>query len=180
MGAIRHPPKAKFIAAVMVNAAELLVEVKRILQTSFGPIDLESDVYPFTFTDYYASEMGTELRKQILSFDGLLDASELAMRKLRSNEIEAQFAIRRIEGLRRRVNIDPGYVTDSKLVLASTKDFSHRVYIGEGIFGEVTLRYSRTAGFGPLEWTYPDYRTDLVLDFLHSVRTRYMEQLRST
>ncbi|MFQ6091773.1 MAG: DUF4416 family protein [bacterium] len=178
MGAIKHPPKAKLIAAVMVNDLKLFPAVKQVLQTSFGPTDLESDVFSFTFTDYYAEEMGTELYKQILSFGRLMDKSELAPKKLRANEIEEQFAIRNAQGLHRCVNIDPGYVTDSKLVLASTKNFSHRLYIGGGVFAEVTLRYHRTAGFEPLEWTYPDYRTDLVRAFLELVRQRYMEQLR--
>lgn len=178
MGTMKYPPKAKLIVAVTVNTEELFEENHRVLQSHFGPIDLESTIYPFTFTDYYKAEMGKELYKQIFSFMRLFEKSELATTKVRTNEIEKQFAVRVAEEEHRRMNLDPGYVTDSKLVLASTKNFSHRIYIGGGIFAEVTLRYLRKSGFEPLEWTYPDYRTDLVRNFLEKVRQRYMEQLR--
>jgi hypothetical protein len=123
--------------------------------------------------------MGLELHKQLLSFERFVEKSELARLKIQTNEIEEQFAERKGDIIHRRMNLDPGIVTDSKLVLASTKNFSHRIYIGDGIFAEVTLRYLRKRGFEPLEWTYPDYRTDLVRDFLETVRQRYMEQVRS-
>ena len=164
----------------MVNEYALFDEVRQVLETCFGPIDLESDVYPFTFTDYYDKEMGESLQKQIVSFERLIDKNELAAKKRRSNEIEEEFARGDGDSWHRRVNIDPGYVTDSKLVLASTKNFSHRIYLGEGIFAEVTLRYVRVKGFEPFEWTYPDYRTDLLRSFFESVRQRYMEQVRDT
>ena len=179
MGRIQQPPKAKLIVAVTANTEKLFEESHRMLQPHFGPIDLRSDMYPFTFTDYYKVEMGKELCKQILSFERLFEKSELAATKVRTNDIEKQYAVRVGNTEHRCVNCDPGYVTDSKLVLASTKNFSHRVYIGHGIFAEVTLRYLRKSGFEPLEWTYPDYRTDLVRSFLERVRQRYMEQVRT-
>ena len=179
MGRIQQPPKAKLIIAAMVNSTRLFEEVRHVLQTRFGPLDMESDAYSFTFTDYYTLEMGKELQKQFFSFETLIDKSALASVKIKTNEIEEQFARKRGEKRQRRINLDPGYVTDSKLVLASTKNFSHRIYIGNGIFAEVTLRYLRKRGFEPLEWTYPDYRTDLGRDFLGTVRQRYMEQVGS-
>lgn len=177
MGVIRYPQKTKMIAAITVNALHLFGDVKQILQSSFGPVDLESDVYPFSFTEYYSEEMGSDLHKGIMSFDRLIRKDELAIKKIRTNEIEEMFAMKGEKNLQRRINIDPGYVSDSKLVLASTKNFSHRIYIGQGIFAEVTMRYLRKCGFEPLEWTYPDYKTDLVKTFLESVRQKYMEQL---
>ena len=179
MGMRTYPAKAKLITAVMVADQTLFEKVRQILEKRFGPIDSESDIYPFTFTDYYSKEMGTTLHKKIISFHKLIEKNELVMKKLQSNKIEEEFAKGNADMWHRRVNIDPGYVTDSKLVLASTKNFSHRIYLGDGIFAEVTLRYFRTKGFEPLEWTYPDYRTDMVRIFLESVRQRYMGQLRS-
>ena len=169
----------KVITAVMVNSPQLFEEIQHVLETHFGPVDQESTIYPFTFSDYYKNEMGNELHKKFFSFERLCEKSELAKLKIQTNEIEEQFAERRGDTVQRRVNLDPGLVTDSKLVLASTKNFSHRIYIGDGIFAEVTLRYLRSSGFEPLEWTYPDYRTDLVRDFLGTVRQRYMEQVGS-
>ena len=179
MGMIKYPPKVKLMAALLVTTTDLLTRVRETLQTLRGPIDLESDIYPFTFTDYYTDEMGETLSKQIISFEKLVDKDHLAATKRWTNQIEEEFAQRVGTRYHRRVNIDPGYVSDSKLVLASTKNFSHRIYLGQGIFAEVTMRYVRKRGFEPLEWTYPDYRTDLVRVFLESVRQRYMEQLRS-
>jgi hypothetical protein len=179
MGTIKPPPQAKLIAAIMVSTSDLFTEAKHALERCFGPIDLESDMYSFTFTSYYEEEMGERLEKQIVSFDRLIEKDTLSSSKIQSNQIEARFAFRDGDTIRRRVNIDPGYVNDSKLVLASTKNFSHRVYLGDGIFAEVTLRYLRTGGYQPLEWTYPDYRTDEIRIFLEKVRNRYMEQVRS-
>ena len=178
MGRIKYPPKAKLIVAAMVASEPLFDEVRPALQKHFGPVDERSAVYPFTFSDYYDAEMGNVLHKQIFSFERIFDTSELAAIKIRTNEIEERFAEEKDGHRHRRINLDPGYVNDSKLVLASTKDFSHRIYIGSGIFAEVTLRYLRRQGFEPLEWTYPDYRTGLVRHFLEKVRQRYMKQVR--
>jgi hypothetical protein len=73
------------------------------------------------------------------------------------------------------VNLDPGYITAAKLVLASTKDFAHRVYVGKGIYGDVQLRF-RDDAFRPVEWTYPDYRTDLAIDFFQNVRQNFINE----
>ena len=178
MGAIRYPHKVKLIAAIMVSRPDLFSPVREEMASAFGPIDLESVPYPFSFTDYYSKEMGVALIKRIMSFARLTDKEALASAKRRTNEMEDSYASEEGGTRRRSVNIDPGYVSDSKLVLASTKNFSHRIYIGQGIFAEVTMRYLRTGGFTPLEWTYPDYQTGPVLTFLERVRERYMEQLK--
>jgi uncharacterized protein DUF4416 len=79
-------------------------------------------------------------------------------------------------GRQRRINLDPGYIDLAKLVLATTKDQQHRLYLGQGIYAEVTLRF--TGGrFVPWDWTYPDYRTAEYLAFFDAVRQRYRQQL---
>lgn len=179
VGSVKLPPRAKLIAAVMVNDSGLFDTVRQELENRFGPIDLRSDIYPFTFTSYYEGEMGAGLQKQIVSFEQLIEKDSLSTSKLQTNQIEEYFAELHGDRFHRRVNIDPGYVNEAKLILASTKNFSHRVYIGDGIFAEVTLRYLRKVGYQSLEWTYPDYKTDGVRTFLERVRDRYMEQVRS-
>ena len=180
MGESQHPLHAKLIIALTSNISELFVKAQQVLEEQFGPIDLKSKSYPFTFSNYYAKEMGPHLQKQIVSFEKLIDKGMLAQVKLTTNEMEKTFSLPSRQGYQRQMNIDPGYLTNSKLVLASTKNFSHRIYIGSGIFAEITLRYFRERGFEPLEWTYPDYCTPLVRDYLQLVRIHYMRQLRSS
>jgi Domain of unknown function (DUF4416) len=132
-----------------------------ILCEKYGIIDYQSDVLPWDKTDYYREEMGDGIARKIVFFERLLDPTELPKIKLYTNEIENDFALRTGDILRRRINLDPGYMTEAKVVLATTKDFSHRIYIGSNIYAEVTLRYSiQNRGFTPCDYTYPDYRTD--------------------
>ncbi len=125
----------------------------------YGRVALVSEAFDFTETDYYTSTMGTDLKKQFLAFQRLVDPVELADIKRETNRWEAEYAdvARRPEP--RPLNLDPGYITPAKLVLASTKDHAHRVYLRGGIYAEITLAY-RQRHWQPLEWTYPDYRRD--------------------
>lgn len=116
--------------------------------------------------------MGEILSKKMVSFSDLTWAERLPDIKIASNEIEVAFS----EGNKRRVNVDPGYLNASKVVLATTKDYGHRVYLGRGIFGDVHLRYV-SHRFKPCEWTYPDYQEGFVLKFFEEVRKKYMTQL---
>lgn len=149
-------------------------EAERRLAVEFGAIDLKSQVLTFNFTDYYEEEMGKGILRKFLSFEGLVEPGDLAQIKLFTNHLEKDF---QQIGRGRPINLDPGYVTGSKLVLASTKDYSHRLYLGQGIYGEVTLRYVK-GSFEPLPWTYPDYRTGGYLDFFSEVRRSYLEKLK--
>jgi hypothetical protein len=146
------------------------------LEREFGPVELRSPVLPFNYTDYYEAEMGRDIKRQFLSFQRLIDPGSLADIKLFTNQLE--------EGLQgekashgRPINLDPGYLASSKLVLASTKDYSHRIYLARGIYAEVTLRYVK-GGFETLAWTYPDYCSKEYMDFFTEVRTLYMKKLR--
>ena len=124
-----------------------------------GPIALASDAFDFTETDYYAATMGTDLKKQFLAFERLIDPAMLADIKRQTNEWEVEYAALGRHAEPRPLNLDPGYITPAKLVLASTKDHAHRIYLRDGIYAEVTLAY-RQRQWQPLEWTYPDYRRD--------------------
>lgn len=145
------------------------------VEEQFGPIDETSAVIPFDFTDYYASEMGADLSRQWVSFAELQPLDRLAEIKAAANRLED--GLRRPDG-RRTFNLDPGLLTMHNLVLASTKNYSHRIYLGQGIFAELTLIYEH-AGFRALPWTYPDYQSPAALEFLVRVRARYLEELRT-
>jgi hypothetical protein len=134
-------------------------------------VEDRSPVFNFSFTSYYKREMGEDLKKIFVSFQGLAGPDCLADLKLTTNRLEAEYK----EDGHRRVNLDPGYLTGAKLVLASTKDFAHRIYVGRGIYGDVQLRFIH-GEFKASRWTYPDYQTELALTFFSKVRDRFVKE----
>jgi hypothetical protein len=173
MGTAREPASVKLIASLLTGEMSLLPEVRAALVQAFGPTDLESEILPFDHTDYYAAEFGPALQRQFVTFERLISPEELPAVKRQTNELEQSFAQ---EG-RRRVNIDPGYVSLSKLALATTKDHAHRLYLGQGIYGEVTLAYQQ-GRFRPWPWTYADYASDHYCALFMEIRKRYKAQIR--
>lgn len=176
MGIIKQPEKAVLIAGIMAQSPALLAGAKNLLVQRYESISMESPVYDFSHSDYYEKEMGKNLVKQLVSFTGLVAMDTLADIKIAANAIEESLARRRGDTFFRTVNIDPGYVALSKMVLATTKNYDHRIYIGKGIYAEVTLRF-RNKSFEPLEWTYPDYQQPLVITFLNQVRENYKRMI---
>lgn len=162
----------KLIAGVMFGRSADAGRVEQLLIDAFGAIDLVSNPYDFSFTDYYEKEMGTDLVKRFYSFEKLIAPYDLPRIKNETIRIESKFA----EKGKRTVNLDPGYMEESKLVLASTKNFSHRIYLGDNIWGEITLRFER-GEFVTHPWTYADYATPLAFDFFKRVRENYRRQL---
>jgi hypothetical protein len=178
MGIVRPVERAVLVAGILYAEPEAADRALSMLEDRFGPLALKSDTFAFTMTDYYTQEMGSALTKYFCCFQQPVDPGILPAVKHASNDIESEFAEHLETGFHRRVNIDPGYVTTAKLVLASTKDYSHRIYIGNSIYGEVTLRC--TGGLlRPIDTTYPDYATNLALDFFNEVRT-YVKRNRTT
>ncbi len=173
MGTVRGPQFVKLIASLLTGEPALLAQVKEALSRAFGPFDFASDWLPFDHTDYYTPEFGPGLQRKIVSFERLVNPADLPAIKCQTNDLEWRWAH---EG-RRRVNIDPGYVSLGKLVLASTKDHAHRLYIGRGIYGEGTLTYQR-GHFRPWPWTYPDYASARYCAMFEQIRERYKAQLR--
>jgi len=178
MGQCTLPDDVAPIAAVMAADRLWLDRAKEELSEESGSIDRESAIYPFTHSSYYEKEMGADLIKQFVSFHNLIQMDRLPSLKIATNEIEARLG--RVEGglLRRRVNVDPGYVAPSKLVLATTKNYDHRIYLGQGVFADLTLR-CRHGRFQSLDWTYPDYRTELAMKFFAEVRSDLLRRRRS-
>lgn len=173
MGKVREPDPVKLFVGILTSDPALLVPLRLRLEAVLGPVDLVGPLLDFDYTRYYEAEMGPALKRQFWSFAHLVAPDALPGAKLLTNDIEQEFAI---EG-KRRVNLDPGYLAEAKLVLATTKDYAHRLYLGHGIFGEVTLIYRR-GEFVALPWTYPDYRSEEYLGFFLELRAVYRRQIR--
>ena len=166
------PLPAKLVVGAFTARKSLLDAVLAPLQKELGGIDLVSAWWAFDYTDYYTAEMGQPLFRRMLAFKSLVDAGQLATLKAATNRMEVELSL----GQRRQVNLDPGILTRERFVLATGKNFVHRVYLRDGIYADLTLLYQRGA-FEPLPWTYPDYRSPEMLAFLERVRAKYGEDL---
>ena len=139
MGKIKYPAKVRLITGLLFSNDDLRIDVENRLKSLYGKFLNKSEIYSFKHTQYYKDEMGDNVKRCYYAFENLIEVSDLACIKCKTNDIEDELAV---DG-KRRVNIDPGYVGLPKLVLASTKDFSHRIYIGNGIFAEITLIFKK-------------------------------------
>ncbi len=140
----------------------------------FGPLEVITPWLLFERTRYYEKEMGWPLHRRFITFKELIPPEELVDRKLSTNKIEEKYSS---EG-KRRINIDPGYICLERLVLATGKNYTHRIYLSHGIYADLTLVFSRGT-FRPLEWSYPDYSDDESIEFFNSEREKYKNQLRT-
>lgn len=167
------PTPAKLIVGFFVQDKALAAGIAQELQDRLGPIDMISAWLNFDFTTYYEKEMGAPLSRRLLVFKTLVAQTELAAIKRITNAVEQTY---QRQG-QRRVNIDPGYLLPERFVLATGKNFTHRIYIGQGIYADLTLIYQKGA-FRTLPWTYPDYADKHLIDFLTLVRKKYMRDLK--
>jgi len=174
MGTPRLPDhKVKLVAGLLFTEKAVFLKAKIAMERIFGRADFESESLDFSHTGYYAEEMGQGLKRKFLSFKRPVGLKSIYNVKLRTNALERQMT----RSGSRAVNIDPGYLDLSKLVLFSTKDYSHRVYLDKGIFAEVTLFY-KDSTFNPWPWTYPDYKTKAYIDIFNSLREKYRKDIR--
>lgn len=173
MSGIRKPLAVKPICGLTYQETCDLERVLENVEADMGSIEDRSDAFPFSFTTYYEKEMGGHLYKCFLSFTRCIHPARLPELKIKSNSIERSWTTRG----KRRINLDPGYITGAKLVLASTKDFAHRLFLSDGIYGDVQLQYAANR-FNVQPWTYPDYRTDIAFEFFHRVRQKYLTEVR--
>jgi hypothetical protein len=197
MGKIRKCRPVKLICGFIYSEETSLAKAKRLLELRLGKIDFQSREFAFNYTGYYESELGSNLKRRFLSFKKLIRPEALPAIKVFTNRVEdklaqinferrSAFSVQRVRRTQnteritpneknRSINIDPGYLDMAKLVLATTKDFCHRIYLGSGIFGEITLVY-RKDSFQPWEWTYPDYRSREYIETFNRIREIYRVQ----
>jgi hypothetical protein len=173
MGSASVPLKVKPFIAVLYRPDVNIEELLETLTATFGRIDCSYGPIPFGFSDYYRNEMGSGLLKSYHTFATLMDREALSEKKRLTNSLEQNLLV----AGKRCVNLDPGYLARDKLVLATTKDFYHRLYLSDGIYGEVTLHF-RKGEFRYFSWTYPDYKAQAFLEFLTKARAAFMHTLR--
>lgn len=175
MGELRTPVLAKLFVGMIVSDPNKLPLFIAALVKRYGAVDFTSEMVRFDRTEYYTEEMGTILYKQFVSFETLISQDDIAKIKNETNELELNDLA---EGEGRLVNLDPGYVTAAKVVLATTKDYSHRLYVGQNMYAEITLSFKGGAAVGH-PWTYPDYLKQEYTDFFERVRVIYMRQVKN-
>jgi hypothetical protein len=165
MGKINIIAPVNYFCGIIYREESVFNKVISQLKEKLGEIDIITESFAFNFTDYYTKEMGDNLLRRFVSFKNLKDPIELSDIKILTNNIEEKYSVNGS----RVINLDPGYVDFSKVVLASTKDFTHRLYIGKGIYAEVTMFYKdKKFNFSP--WTYKDYQSKEYLGFFYEVR----------
>jgi hypothetical protein len=173
MGHIKEHAPVKLILGITYNPDVDIAPIFTLLEDLFSSIELKSNVYQFSkFTKYYEPEMGKNLNKLFVVFAKLIEIEMFAEIKVTTNQIESDFS----ESDQRKINLDPGYISEAKLVLATTKNYTHRIYLQRGIFGDVHLNFQDNS-FQIQSWTYPDYQQKEVIEFFNNVRQRYLHQL---
>ncbi|MDO8662704.1 MAG: DUF4416 family protein [Candidatus Omnitrophota bacterium] len=173
MGKIAPTKPVKLIVGFIFKDEQAFCRSKFLLIRRFGKIDFESRVIPFTLTEYYQEEFGKDLSRVFVSFSKLIQPREITGIKILTNKIENRLSSKG----HRLVNIDPGYLDLAKLILVSTKDYIHRVYLDKGIYAETTLFY-RGKSFEAWQWTYPDFRTPEYIEIFNQIRELYAKQIK--
>ena len=176
MGVAKQHKPVKLIIGMISNDPDLIMKMEKTLEWKFGKIDFRTSLLDFAYTDYYAPEMGQNLKRQFISFRKLVNPETLPKLKHYTNRLERGMSRERGKPSR-RINIDPGYVTDAKLIMATTKDNAHRVYLYGGVFAEITLRFVDRS-YQPWEWTYRDYQTKEYVDIFNEIRKIYLQQMK--
>lgn len=173
MSTPRIPVPAKAVLSVLSSQWEhFWTELLPKLEELLGAIDYQSPLIPFTQTSYYNQELGTPITRRLLSFVQPLDMDKLPGIKLATNALEEQWT----HNGSRLFNLDPGYITQERLVLATGKNFSHRIYLGQGIWADLTLIFHKGDWFD-LPWTFPDYATLEIKNHLTLIRNLYKNSL---
>jgi hypothetical protein len=172
MGGVKNPEPALLFISTLYSNEDAYNRSRKILEDNFGETLFVSPSLPWDYSSYYRDEIGWPLQRQFIFYKNLIDPGLLADIKLRTNEIEASISS---EG-KRGINLDPGYLTLSKVVLASTKNYAHRIYLGKGIYAEVTLIYIADA-YKPHLFTYKDYQDKTHIDVFMKAREMLKKML---
>jgi len=169
-----QPKPAKLVIGLFTRHTHLLQPVIEEMNKKFGTIELISPWFEFNWTDYYETEMGNGLLRRMAAFCPLINQEALPDIKHQTNTLEKQYAVNG----NRRINIDPGYLLAERFVLATGKNYTHRIYLGNCVYADLTLIY-QDGRFQPLPWTYPDYAEANMQMFLTQVRNKYLKDLKT-
>ncbi|MDR1052405.1 MAG: DUF4416 family protein [Endomicrobium sp.] len=172
MGIIKSTKKAKLFCGIIFSDMGIYEKHIDILKNEFGNIDIKSEIINFNFSNYYNKEFGSNLKRTWISFSNLILTNFITNIKKSTNLIENNSSKKN----KRQINIDPGYITAANIVLATTKDYSHRIHINNGIYGEVSLIYNK--GYIKLPWTYPDYLSKVASNFFLCARKIFIKQTK--
>jgi len=171
-----YPYPAQAVLSILSSQWSLFwPDLLKDLKKELGDTDYISDILAFTETDYYNQELGTPIQRRILGFGPLVDQEDLVKIKLWTNSLEQEH--KRPDGTR-LFNLDPGLITLERLVLATGKNYTHRIYLREGIWADLTLIY-RARGWQSLPWTYPDYASRYIQEILTNLRNIYKTKLKA-
>ena len=163
----------KLISSLFSPQKQLIDKVVSELEEIFGPTDWISPELLFDRTKYYAREMGWPLHRRFISFKNLIRPEDIAGIKLKTNRVENRY----LEDEKRRINIDPGYISLERMILATGKNYTHRIYLAGGIYADLSLIFHR-GSFRPLKWTYMDYAEPEIIGYFNDVRERYKKRIR--
>ena len=168
------PQPVKLIVSLFTGEEKLITAASEELSQVYGKIDFMSALIPFTMTDYYKAEMGEGLVRRLITFEELIDPDQLPEIKRYTDRRETDYTNSKGN---RRINLDPGYLTLYQLILATNKRFSHRLYLRDSVYADLTLIYKKKS-FQPLAWTFPDYGSAQIIEILNRLRERYRKQLK--
>ena len=173
MSRLKEPLPAKVVMSIFAREETIIQEARGLAQEFLGDIEFDSGLMPFEFTDYYEPEFGRGLKRCFVAFSGLRPQDSLRAIKLGTWRLEYEHTV----GGKRRFNLDPGILTLERLVLATGKNYVHRIYLGSGVFADLTLIFKK-GGFAGLDWTYRDYLLPQSIAFWHMVRDSYRKELK--
>jgi len=173
MGSNTTFARVKFFCGVLASQPGAAEKAIALLGKRFAQVDSRSGLIPFSSTDYYQQEMGQPLFRQFVSFQGLLAPEMLPAMKIFTNSIEKKLAA----AGKRTVNIDPGYMSDANVIIATCKNHYHRVPLARGIYAhlEYVLK-NKQIHFLP--WTYPDFQSEAYLVFFRQLFILFKEESR--
>jgi hypothetical protein len=178
MGIIKEPAPVKYFCGIITAFPDVIEPILKALERILGEIDLKTGPFEWNYTSYYSKEMGEDLKKYFFSFKELRSPAELSVIKIGTNSIEDETAAA-FQKVGRPANLDPGYISPAAMILASTKPFSHRIYIGGGIYAQVDYLFKEKGRIEFNPWVYPDYKTAGYLDFFSSMRKELIKELNA-
>jgi hypothetical protein len=169
------PPetRCKWILAVLGPLPKPPESLWQALETAFGAIEYKGGFFPFEGTDYYREEFGAGLYRGFIAFRGVGGPEFLPRQKHAAARVEQQWS----RSGKREFNLDIGYMDPDKVVLASFKRGPAKLYLGDGVYADLLLRYSR-GGFEPLPWAFADFQDGRYQKSLLVIRQKLKAELR--